>query len=169
MVNSSLLIGSIASGCLAIGLAACSKTAAPSSSILPGRAPPCDQRMLHIDELAGILAAPLVDRISVAGDAQACQFLTAGFPAITVSVRPNVGHATIDAWNSGRMPFPAEPLSGIGDQAVWQVTLHEVVAQKNNLLCDIEVRGGDSDIAATVEVLPGVLGALCNKVFTAFG
>jgi hypothetical protein len=168
-VNISLLIGSIAGGCLAIGLAACSKTESPSNSSVHGRAAPCDQRMLRVDELAGILTAPLVDRRSVAGDAQACQFLTAGFSAITVSVRPNVGQVTIDAWNSGRMPFPAAPLPGIGDQAVWQDTLHEVIAQKNNLLCDIEVRGGDSDIAATIEVLPGVLGALCNKVFTAFG
>jgi hypothetical protein len=125
--------------------------------------------MLGVADLAGILAAPLVDRKALAGDAQTCQFLTGGFPAITVSIRPNVGHATIEAWNSGRMPFPVAPLPGIGDQAVWQDTLHEVIAQKHDLLCDIEIRGGDGDIAAAVDVLPGVLGALCNKLFAAFG
>jgi hypothetical protein len=52
---------------------------------------------------------------------------------------------------------------------VWQDTLHEVSAQKHDLLCDIEIRGGDGDIVAAVDVLPGVLGALCNKLFAAFG
>jgi hypothetical protein len=125
--------------------------------------------MLPMNEVTGILSAPLIDRSPIAGDGQTCQFLTAGFPAITVSMRPNVGHATVDAWGSGRMPFQATWLSGIGDQAVWQDTLHEVIAQKNNLLCDIEVRGGDSDIAAPLERLPVLLGALCNKLFLAFG
>ena len=105
----------------------------------------------------------------MAGDGQTCQFLTAGFSAITVSMRPNVGHATVDAWGSGRMPFQASWLAGVGDQAVWQDTLHEVIAQKNNLLCDIEVRGGIGDIAAPLQGLPQVLGALCNKLFLAFG
>jgi hypothetical protein len=154
---------------MTVGSFGCTKSTPPI-----GRAPPasnegCDRRMLELDQLAGILVAPLNARRSVDGDAQSCEFLTAGFPAITVSVRPNVGHATVDAWIAGRMPFTATPLAGIGDQAVWQDTLHEVIAQKNNLLCDIEVRGGDSDIAATVDVLPQLLGALCNKAFAAFG
>jgi hypothetical protein len=165
------LIGAISAGCLTLAVAGCSKTGA----ILPARDAPraaastCDPRMLAVSDLAGILAAPLIDSKALAGDAQTCQFLTGGFPAITVSVRPNVGHATIDAWNSGRMPFPVAPLRGIGEQAVWQGTLHEVIAQKRDLLCDIEIRGGDGDIAAALDALPGVLGALCNKLFAAFG
>jgi hypothetical protein len=125
--------------------------------------------MLQLQALAGILSAPLIDRTPLAGDGQTCQFLTAGFSAITVSVRPNVGHATVEAWGSGRMPFHATVLPGIGDEAVWQDTLHEVIAQKNNLLCDIEVRGGESDIAASLEGLPVTLGALCKKIFLVFG
>ena len=120
-------------------------------------------------ELSGILAAPLIERSPIAGDEQTCQFLTAGFPAITVSVRPGLGDATVEAWGSGRMPFQATWLPGIGDQAVWQDTLHEVIAQKNNLLCDIEVRGSDGEIAVPLEGLPVLLGALCNKLFLAFG
>ncbi len=120
-------------------------------------------------ELTGILAAPLIERNPIAGDEQTCQFLTAGFSAITVSMRPHVGHVTVEAWGSGRMPFQASWLSGIGDQAVWQDTLHEVIAQKNNLLCDIEVRGSEGDIAVPLEGLPVLLGALCNKLFLAFG
>jgi hypothetical protein len=129
----------------------------------------CDPRMVQTQELAGILVAPLVDRRPMAGDGQTCQFLTAGFSAITVSMRPNVGQTTLEAWGSGRMPFQATALSGIGDQAVWQATLHEVIARKNNWLCDIAVRGSDSDIAARADGLPGMLGALCNKLFLAFG
>jgi hypothetical protein len=169
-VNIRLLIGAIAGGSLAFSVAGCSKTGTlPTSSGDRRASLACDPRMLRIEDFAGILTAPLVDRRSTAGDGQTCQFLTDGFPAITVSVRPNVGHATIDAWNSGRMPFPASALPGTGDQAVWQGTLREVIAQKNNLLCDIGIRGGDSDIAATADLLPGLLGALCNKLFTAFG
>ncbi len=67
------------------------------------------------------------------------------------------------------MPLSATPLAGVGDQAVWQATLHELIAQKNDLLCDIEVRGAQGDIAATADALPLLLGALCNKAFAAFG
>jgi hypothetical protein len=148
----------------------CAKTGAiQAPAALRQAASACDARMLDLAELAGILSAPLIDRKALPGDAQTCQFLTGGFPAITVSVRPNVGHATIEAWYSGRMPFPVAPLSGVGEQAVWQDTLHEVIAQKHDLLCDIEIRGGAGDIAAGVDVLPAVLGALCNKLFAAFG
>jgi hypothetical protein len=154
---------------LAVGPFGCTPSAPPIGRAAPPGLENCDQRMLQLEQLAGILVAPLNARRTVDGDTQSCEFLTGGFPAITVSVRPNVGHATVDAWIAGRMPFAATPLAGIGDQAVWQDTLHEVIAQKNNLLCDIEVRAGDSDIAATVDVLPQLLGALCNKAFAAFG
>jgi hypothetical protein len=162
-----VLIGFLA--CMAVGPFGCTKSTPPIGRIPPASNESCDRRMLQLDQLAGILVAPLNARRPVDGDAQSCEFLTGGFPAITVSMRPNVGHATVDAWIAGRMPFTAAPLAGIGDQAVWQDTLHEVIAQKNNILCDIEVRGGDSDIAATVDVLPQLLGALCNKAFAAFG
>jgi hypothetical protein len=166
-VNIRALIGFLA--WLAVGPLGCAPSAPPVGRTAAPGAENCDRRMPQLDQLAGILVAPLNARRAVEGDTQSCEFLTGGFPAITVSVRPNVGHATVDAWMAGRMPFTATPLAGIGDQAVWQDTLHEVIAQKNNLLCDIEVRGGDSDIAATVDVLPQLLGALCNKAFAAFG
>jgi hypothetical protein len=167
MVNIRVPIAFLA--CMALGALGCTKSTPPAGRTSSARSESCDGRMLELDQLGGILLAPLKARRAVDGDAQTCIFLTEGFPAITVSVRPNVGHATVDAWMAGRMPFTATPLDGIGDQAVWQDTLHEVIAQKNNLLCDIEVRGGDGDIAAAVDVLPRLLGALCNKALAAFG
>lgn len=65
------------------------------------------------------------------------------------------------------MPLTASPLAGVGDAAVWQASLHEVIAQQHNLLCDIQVRGGAGDIALANEALPKALGALCNRIFAA--
>ena len=59
------------------------------------------------------------------------------------------------------------PLPDVGDAAVWQGTLHEVIARKDDLLCDIQLRGTGDDIAVAAEALPRALGALCNRVFAA--
>jgi hypothetical protein len=103
----------------------------------------------------------------LAGDGQSCAFLTTGFSSVTVSVRPGLGRASLDAWSNGRMPLAARPFPGVGDAAVWQDTLNEIIAQKNDLLCDIELRGSGDDIAVRAEVLPNKLGALCNRIFAA--
>lgn len=118
--------------------------------------------------MAGILSAPITESKPLAGDAQSCEFSTASFPAITVSVRPGLGRTTVEAWASGKMPLTTSPLPGVGDAAVWQDSLHEVIAQKNALLCDIQVRGGSGDLAANSNALPAALGALCNKIFAAY-
>jgi hypothetical protein len=114
-----------------------------------------------------LLRAPITHATALAGDGQSCAFLTTGFSAITVSVRPGLGKASIDAWSTGKMPLPVRPLSGVGDAALWQDTLHEVIAQKNDVLCDIQVRGGNDDIAVAAEGLAEKLGALCNRIFAA--
>jgi hypothetical protein len=129
-------------------------------------APACG-RTLKIEDVAGLLAVPITATRSVSGDAQSCEFLTAGFPAITVSVRPGLGSTTVDAWLKGKMPLKVSALEGIGDAAVWQDTLHELISQKNGLLCDIQVRGSADDIAPGLRTLPDALGALCNKIFAA--
>jgi hypothetical protein len=46
--------------------------------------------------------------------------------------------------------------------------LHEVIAQKNAVLCDIQVRGGDSDLGLNSKTLPGAVGSLCNKIFASY-
>ena len=72
----------------------------------------------------------------------------------------SLGRTTVDAWVTGKMPLRSAPLPGVGDGAVWLETLHEVVAQKNALLCDIQVRGGGGDLVLNSQALPGRLGAL---------
>jgi hypothetical protein len=128
---------------------------------------PCETLVLKTADLGGLLRAPITHATALAGDGQSCAFLTAGFSAITVSVRPGLGKASLDAWSSGKMPLPVRRLNGVGDAAVWQDALHEVIAQKHDLLCDIQVRGGNDDIAVASDALPEKLGALCNRIFAA--
>jgi hypothetical protein len=150
--------------CLSIAGCAKAPTAAP-----PVIAPisPCETLVLKAADLGVFLHAPITHATALAGDGQSCAFLTTGFSAITVSVRPGLGKASLDAWATGKMPLPVRPLNGVGDAAVWQETLHEVIAQKNDVLCDIQVRGGNDDIAVPAEALPEKLGAMCNRIFAA--
>jgi hypothetical protein len=153
-------------------VAACSSVAGCSkapSAAAPVVAPisACETLVLKAVDLGGLLHAPITHATALAGDGQSCAFLTTGFAAITVSVRPGLGKASLDAWSTGKMPLPVRPLNGVGDGAVWQDTLHEVIAQKNDLLCDIQVRGGSDDIAVAADALPENLGALCNRIFAA--
>jgi hypothetical protein len=136
------------------------ETADPSSGS-------CGAAPLTIPQVTGILAAPITGIKPVSGDVQSCEYSTGGFPAIIVSVRPGLGKSSVDSWNEGRMPLKGEPLPGVGDAASWQPSLREVIAQKHNVLCDIQVRGGATDLVVSVESLPAALGALCNRIFAA--
>lgn len=128
----------------------------------------CARQVLKIEDVAGILSAPIIGKQPLPGDAQSCEFVTSSFPAIIVSVRPGLGRTTVDAWATGKMPLKGVPLPAVGDSALWVDTLHEVIAQKNAVLCDIQVRGGGSDLASNSEALPDALGALCNKIFASY-
>lgn len=163
--------------CVLAALAACSKSAAPGRPRAPAQggggtlaaaASVCDRHILKGEDVAGILNVPIIGTQSLPGDAQSCEFVTATFPAIIISVRPGLGRSTLDAWATGKMPLDSGPLPGVGDGGVWLDTLHEVIAQKNALLCDIQVRGGGSDLALNSKALPGAVGALCNKIFAAY-
>jgi hypothetical protein len=149
----------------AASLSSCSK--APSAALPPVVAPlsPCDTLVLKAADLGGLLHAPITRATALAGDGQSCAFLTTGFSAITVSVRPGLGKASLEAWSTGKMPLPVRPLDDVGDAAVWQDSLHEIIAQKNDVLCDIQVRGDNDDIAVAPEALPEKLGALCKRIF----
>jgi hypothetical protein len=158
-------------------LGACSKSEAPgrtgasaqeASGTTAVAASVCNRHLLEIEDVAGILSTPIIGTQSLPGDAQSCEFATASFPAIIISVRPGLGRTTLDAWATGKMPLNSGPLPGVGEGAVWLDDLHEVIAQKNALLCDIRVLGGGSDLALNVNALPDVLGALCNRIFTAY-
>lgn len=68
---------------------------------------------------------------------------------------------------AGKMPLKATAVAGVGEQAVWQDTLHEFLAQKGGLLCDIQVRGAPEDLALAPPALRDALGAWCNEIFAA--
>lgn len=156
---------SLVAACVAF--AGCSR---PSNTVAPSAAAPaspCETLVLKTADVAGLLHAPITHATGLAGDVQSCAFLTTGFSAITVSVRPGLGRASLDAWSTGRMPLAVRPQPGVGDAAVWQETLHEMIAQKDDLLCDIQVRGGGDDIAIGGDALPQALGVLCNRIFAA--
>jgi hypothetical protein len=126
----------------------------------------CDRRLVTKDDVAGIFLEPIarVKSLAADGDAQSCAFETAGFASVTISLRPGLGNATVDTWASGRMPASATPLAGVGDRAVWSAQLEEVIATKNNMLCDIGV-SGPPGASPPDDVVRKRLGDLCNKIF----
>jgi hypothetical protein len=150
-------------------LASCSKQPGASLASAAAAAPPsaCETLVLKAADLNGLLLAPITHATALAGDGQSCAFLTTGFSAITISVRPGLGRASLDAWAAGKMSLPVTPLPNVGDAAVWQDTLHEIIARKNDLLCDIQLRGASDDFAVAEQVLPRAMGALCNRIFAA--
>jgi hypothetical protein len=162
-------VGGLAGICVLALLAGCSRSTAPINPKANSMtASVCDRHILKIEDVGGILSTPITETQPLPGDAQSCEFITATFPAIIVSVRPGLGRTTVDAWATGKMPLHSAPLPGVGDGAVWLETLHEVVAQKNALLCDIQVRGGGSDLVLNSTALPDAVGALCNKIFASY-
>ena len=150
-----------------VALAGCAKRPGSSSAAPPAAVSACETLILKMPDVAPLLTAPITRATSLAGDGQSCAFLTTGFSSVTVSVRPGLGRASLDAWSNGRMPLSVRPLAGVGDAAVWQDTLNEIIAQKNDLLCDIQLRGSGDDIAVRADALASTLGVLCNRIFAA--
>ncbi len=148
-------------------IAGCSKHTIAPSILAAAPISPCESLVLKVADVGELLRAPISHATTLAGDGQSCVFLTTGFSAVTVSVRPGLGRASLEAWVGGKMSLTVRPLAGVGDAAVWQDTLNEVIAQKNDLLCDIQVRGDSDEIAAAADALPRKLGALCNRIFAA--
>jgi len=123
----------------------------------------CDRKLVTSADAAEILGEPVASEKVLPGDAQSCVFTTADFTTLTISLRPGLGRVTVEAWAAGKMPVPVTNVSSVGERAVWQSTLKEINAEKNNLLCDIGVVGPGHSAGAT----PEKLGALCNKIFAA--
>ena len=172
--------------CALCVLAACSKSA-------PGAGPPtaagadktvrsanpgnvCERKLLTADDVAGILSEPITGTKPLTGDAQTCYFITAneshGGPELKVTLRPGMGVATLATFTSGKMDqyVSWKPLAGVGDGAVWKPDLHEVTAQKDNVLCEVAPGplGMSAELTNAGEAAQQQkLGALCNKIFAA--
>jgi hypothetical protein len=143
------------------GTTPASQGAANAAASTPANA--CDRKLVTLSDAAEILGEPVASEKALAGDAQSCVFTTADFTTLTVSVRPGLGRTTVDTWAAGKMPMPVTSVLDVGERAVWQSTLKEINAEKNDLLCDIGVVGPGHGAGAT----PEKLGALCNKIFAA--
>jgi hypothetical protein len=156
-------------------LCGCTRIGQPEAGATPPAGLPaavqgnvCERKLLTTQDMEGILGDAITGTRTLPGDGRSCEFLTPGFPAITVTVRPGLGRATVESWATGRMPLTATPLEGIGERAVWQADLHEVIAQRDDLLCDIQARGLMSELASSAEATQRRLGALCTKIFRVF-
>ena len=144
------------------GTAAASQGATNAGASTPaGNA--CDRNLVTSADAAEILGEPVASEKTLPGDAQSCVFKTADFTRLAISLRPGLGRVTVDTWAAGKMSMPVTNVSGVGERAVWQSTLKEINAEKNDLLCDIGVVGPGHSPGAT----PEKLGALCNKIFAA--
>ena len=125
----------------------------------------CGQRALSAGDVTGILRAPITGVEREPADAETCVFRTATHARIEVAVRPSGGTTTVQRWIDGEMPLEAVPLRGVGDRAVWQRDLHEVIAERNDVLCDATAIGEASDfVDASESRFQSRLGALCAKV-----
>ncbi len=103
-----------------------------------------------------LLSAAITSAKANAGDANVCVFSTDGYSSISVTVRPSGGQDTLKTWHKG----PAQPLPGVGDDAVFEPDLKEVVAAHGDTLCTVTAMGGQSS-GATAQTE----GALCAKIF----
>ncbi|MHB8678402.1 MAG: hypothetical protein ACYC7G_01535 [Rudaea sp.] len=134
--------------------------AAPADSV-------CDRKLITPQDVAGLLDQPVAKVKNIPGDPQSCEFSTAGFLSLTISVRPGQGVASVGMYTSGKMDQyeKSVPLAGVGDAAVRSLSLNRIVARKGDLLCEITGPGlaKDGDDPGTLK-----LGELCNKVFAAY-
>lgn len=157
-------------------LAACSQsapTAAPGAAARSAAATPakpgsaCDLKLVTAGDIAGLLDQPVAEIKNIPGDPQSCEFSTAGFSSLTITVRPGHGMATVGMYASGKMdPYEkSAPLAGVGDAAVRSLSLNRIVARKGDLLCEIT---GPGLAKEENDPLALRLGALCNKIFAAY-
>jgi hypothetical protein len=167
-----LALGALpAAGCRhgAPGAAAATRPAATSRAPARGSTGnACDRKLLTAADAATVLSEPITGTKPIPGDAQTCKFTTGSYSSVSVSLRPGLGRATVGAWLSGKMPIGATPLAHVGEHAAWVGDLNEVIAEQNDVLCDIQVTG----LAAVYERRPTeakqqAIGALCNKIFAA--
>lgn len=122
----------------------------------------CARGIVAPSDLAGVLPGTITTK-TIAGDPQTCEFSTPDFSSVTVTVRPGLGDVTVAQWAGGKMPVSSASIGGIGDRAVWQDTLHELIATKHNVLCDIGSQGtrrAKADLRKT-------FAQLCDKIWAA--
>jgi hypothetical protein len=156
----------------ALCAAGCSKPAAGNSAGASAQATPtaasapagnaCDRKIITQADVAPLLDEAVSGEKTIPGDAQSCEFDTAGFSSVQIAVRPGLGDVSVSQIKSGGTNQTVTPLPGVGDSAVWDPLLKRVSATKNNVLCEIGAIG-----PATKNATSDKVGALCNKIFAA--
>lgn len=160
-----LIVAASAAGACSSGASASdsARAGAPAQSA-PAKALPtvCDRKIVTPDDVSDLLAGPIASK-PLPGDPQSCVFDGANVTSITISVRPGLGDVSVGEWISGKVPVPGETVNGIGDKAVWQDTLRELIATKHNVLCDIQATGANGSSADVQKKFA----ALCGKIWAA--
>jgi hypothetical protein len=162
-----VMVLTVGAGCAKGGSSAAAQTGGSLPAALSASAgSACKQKLLTTDDAAGVLHAPSTVEEIPGDNGSTCRFTTASDASLSVTLRPGMGKASLAVWKSGKMPIGGVPEDGVGDEAVWVEELHEVVARKNDLLCDIQVMGLDRNAPGTsiADQRHGV-DALCNKIF----
>ena len=103
-----------------------------------------------------LLSGPITAVKPAPSDPDTCVFSTAGFSSISVTVRSSGGKDTLQSWHKG----PVTPVPGVGDDAVWEAGIQELVASKGDVLCTVSAMG--SEVAAATATTES---AVCSKVF----
>lgn len=139
--------------------ASASPQATPAAATVPA-GNPCDRKLITQADVAPLLDEAIASEKAL--DPQTCRFVTAGFSSVNISLRPGLGDVSVDQIKSGATNQTVTPLAGVGERAVWDPTLKQVSATKNNVLCEIGAMG-----PATTKATSDKVGALCNKIFAA--
>ena len=146
---------------LLLGAALASCSAAGSRAERGG----CAAVRVRAGDVASALGWTVTTSNPVPGDSQSCEF-GGGVRHVQVSVRPTLGRVTVESWIAGHMPLHASAIAGSGEAAVWQPDLHELIAEQNDVLCNVSVSGGGIDTTlATSADLARRLANLCNRIF----
>ncbi|MEJ0065704.1 MAG: hypothetical protein WDM85_09900 [Caulobacteraceae bacterium] len=139
--------------------AGASAQATPAAASVPA-GNPCDRKLISQADVAPLLDEAISSEKAV--DPQTCRFETTGFSSVSISLRPGLGDVSVDQIKSGATNQTVTPLAGVGERAVWDPTLKQVSATKNNVLCEIGAMG-----PATKNATSDKVGALCSKIFAA--
>jgi hypothetical protein len=136
-----------------------------SATAAPGNA--CERKLITAQDVAALFTVPITSSKNIPGDPQSCEFSTAGFSSVTISVRPGHGMAAVGMYTSGKMGEfeQSAPLTGVGDAAVRSLLLNRIVARKGDLLCEIT---GPGSAKSADDPAIHVIGALCNRIFAAY-
>jgi cytochrome c5 len=112
--------------------------------------------MVSQADVQPLLTGPITSVKPAPSDPDSCVFSTAGYSSISVTVRSTGGKDTLASWHKG----PVTPVPGVGDDAVWEPRIQELVASRGDTLCTVMAMG--SQAAA---VTAGGAGTICNKIF----